>query len=359
MGRVLNFSAGPALLPEGVLAEAQAELVDYAGTGMSLVEMSHRSASYEGVHTAALDLVREIFAVPDGFSVLLLQGGATLQFSMVPMNLLAGGGRGGYVASGAWAAKAIADGSHHGDVYVAWRRPEEGPARMPAADEVPVQAGTRYLHVTSNETIDGLQMFAWPETDVPLVADMSSDLLSRPVPWDRFDLVYGGAQKNVGPAGATVVVIRDAVLDDLTPKAGAYLRYETHRRSGSLYNTPPVFTVHVLGKVLRWVRDEGGLTEMESRARRRSGLVYEAMAASDGFYRCPVDAASRSLMNVVFRLPSEDLETRFLAEAEAEGLVGLRGHRSVGGCRASLYNAMPVSGAETLASFMDAFRRTA
>ncbi len=355
MSRVYNFSAGPSTLPPEVLAETQAELTEFGDTGMSLVEMSHRSDEYEAVHAEAAALAREALDVPDDFAVLFLQGGATLQFSMVPMNLLHDGDRAGYVVSGSWAEKALADARIYGDAYAAWDG-EPGYDRMPAPGEVAVEDGSRYLHVTSNETIGGIQMWDWPEVGVPLVGDMSSDIMSRPLPWHRFDLVYAGAQKNLGPAGATLVFARDAAIDAARSDLGAYLRYDVHRDKSSLYNTPPVFAIWVIGKTLRWVRDRGGVVAMEVEARRKAGLVYDAIDGSDGFYRNPVDAGSRSLMNVVFRLPSEELEDEFLAEAEAGGLVNLRGHRSVGGVRASLYNAMPMEGAEALVDLMHDFR---
>ncbi len=354
--RVHNFSAGPSTLPVEVLEEARDELVDYHGAGMSLVEMSHRGPEYEAVHAEAMKLAREVFGAPDDVEVLLLQGGATLQFAMVPMNLLGVGEAGGYVVSGTWARKAIEDGSHHGDVYAAWDGEPSGFARMPGAGEVEVRPGTRYLHVTSNETIGGIQMHDWPDPGVPLVADMSSDVMSRPVPWERLDLVYAGAQKNLGPAGATLIFVRRGLLEATRRDLASYLRYDVHASSDSLYNTPPVFAIWVMGKTLRWVRDRGGLAAMQEAARAKAGLLYGAIDNSEGFYRGPVEEASRSLMNVVFRLPTEALETEFLSMAEDEGLVNLKGHRSVGGVRASIYNAMPYEGVEALVAFMSEFR---
>lgn len=353
---VFNFSAGPSTLPTSVLEEARDELVDYQGTGMSLIEMSHRGPHYTAVHSEATSLAREVLAAPDDFEVLFLQGGATLQFSMVAMNLLGGGKRGGYVVSGSWAKKALADARLYGDAYAAWDGAADGLRRMPRPEEIEVRPETRYLHVTSNETIDGTQMFAWPDLDVPLVADMSSDYMSRPIPWDRFDVVYGGAQKNLGPSGVTIVFVRKSVLETTNRELGAYLRYDVHADGDSLYNTPPVFAIWIVGKVLRWVTRQGGVSAMEAAAREKSGVLYDAIAASEGFYRSPVESESRSLMNVVFRLPTEDLEAEFVAAASAAGLVGLKGHRSVGGCRASLYNALPVQGAEVLAGFMAQFQ---
>lgn len=357
MAPPFNFSAGPSALPRPVLEEARRELVDYGGTGMSLLEVSHRSPTYEQVHSEALALAHRLFETPESFSVLFLQGGASLQFAMVPLNLLMPGDRGGYVESGAWGRKALQAAAHHGDAYVAWDGAAAGYARMPADSELKVEAGTRYLHVTSNETINGLRLSNWPRPGVPLVADMSSDVLTRTIPWDVFDLVYAGAQKNLGPAGVTVVWVRTSVLGVTREDLAPYLRYADHHRTRSLLNTPPVAAVWLMGKVLTWIEAEGGLTAMEKTAEARAGAMYQAIDDSDGFYRSWVAAPDRSLTNVVFRLPSDHLESDFLAAAEAAGMVGLAGHRSVGGIRASLYNAMPLAGAERLAEFMQDFRR--
>ncbi len=352
---VFNFSAGPSTLPRAILEEARDGLIDHDGTGMSLIEMSHRGAEYSAVHDQAIDLARRVFGVPDDFAILFLQGGATLQFSMLPMNFLGEGQNGAYVLSGAWAAKAFADAVAHGEAYAAWDGRACGYARMPAADELELGSETRYLHVTSNETIHGVQMCEWPDLGVPLVADMSSDIGSRAIPWQLFDLVYGGAQKNLGPAGATIVFVRRDALASLNSELGAYLRYEVHSDGNSLYNTPPMFSIWLIGKMLRWVESQGGLVAMEAAARERAALVYEAIERSDGVFTSPVEAASRSLMNVVFWLATDELTTRFLEACAAAGLKGLRGHRSVGGVRASLYNAMPLEGVEALAGLMADF----
>jgi len=351
-----NFSAGPSTLPTSVLEETRDELVDYQGSGMSLIEMSHRGPHYTAVHSEATSLAREVFGTPDDFEVLFLQGGATLQFSMVPMNLLGSGKAGGYVVSGSWGKKALADAEVYGDAYAAWDGSGDGYRRMPGSDEIKVQPGSRYLHVTSNETIGGLQMFEWPDVDIPLVADMSSDYMSRPIPWDRFDLVYGGAQKNLGPSGVTILFVRKSVLETTNRDLGTYLRYDIHADGSSMHNTPPVFSIWMVGKVLRWVAGQGGVRAMEAAAAGKAKILYDAITASSGFYTSPADPESRSLMNVVFRLPTEDLEAEFVATSADAGLVGLKGHRSVGGCRASIYNAMEVAGVEALAGFMAEFR---
>lgn len=361
MERVHNFCAGPCTLPMSVIQELSDELPDFENSGMSLIEMSHRDPIYDQIHHETMDLLRELCAVPDDFSILLLQGGASLQFAMVPMNLLASDDpssnhRGGYVVSGSWGKKAIADAKLIGDsAYTAWSGADGGFTRMPTADELDIEEGSRFLHVTSNETIGGIRLPEFFDLDVRQVGDMSSDYLTRPIPWDRFDLVYGGAQKNLGPAGLAVVFVRNSILADLPKSIPAYLRYETHSAADSLANTPPVFSIWATGKVLRWMKANGGVAGMEQRAKQRSGMLYDIIDQSDGFFVSPVDADSRSLTNVVFRLASEDLEKRFLAEAEEHKLMNLRGHRSVGGVRASVYNALPTESVQALVDYMRRF----
>ena len=356
MSRVHNFCAGPCTLPESVVAELAAELPDFEGSGMSLIEMSHRDPVYDRVHRETMELLRQLYQVPDDLSVLLLQGGASLQFAMVPLNLLAGDGVGGYVVSGSWGKKALVDAREvSGGAYPAWDGASEGFTRMPSADELELRDGSRFLHCTSNETIGGIRLPAFYDLGVRQVADMSSDFLTRPVPWERFDLVYGGAQKNLGPAGLTVVFVRNEVLERVPDGLPSYLRFETHTTSDSLSNTPPVFAVWAAGKMLRWIEANGGLAGMEQRAAERSAMVYDAIEAGRGFYRSPVAAGDRSHTNVVFRLADEALEARFLTEAEEADLVNLKGHRSVGGIRASIYNALPTASVQALVDFMGRF----
>ena len=356
--RVHNFCAGPCTLPLEVLQEAQQEFVDYHGSGMSLIEMSHRGKDYDAVHSGAMALACEVFGVPDDFDVLFIQGGATLQFAMAPMNLLDNGQKAGYVNSGSWGKAAIADGRRHGDIYTAWDGADNGYTRMPSSDEIRLQADTRYLHITSNETIGGIRVDPWPEVDAPLVADVSSEFMARPIPWEKFDLVYGGVQKNLGPSGMAIVFVRKTVLEKTNRNLASYLRYDVHHDKQSLHNTPAVFTVYMVGKALKWMKNKGGLETIEREAAHKAGLLYGVIDDSAGWYLCPVERNNRSHMNVVFRLPSEELEARFLAEAAAADLLNLKGHRSVGGCRASIYNAMPIAGVETLSGFMEEFRRT-
>ena len=351
-----NFSAGPCTLPLETLEEAQQEFVDYHGAGMSLIEMSHRGKHFDDVANEAMALSMEVFEVPDDFSVLFLQGGAILQFSMIPMNLLNPGTKAAYVNSGTWAKGAITDAKEYGEVYTAWDGESCGYTRMPSSSELAMQDNTRYLHITTNETIGGIRFPEWPEVDVPLVGDMSSEYMARPLPWEKFDLVYGGAQKNLGPAGMAVVFVRKSILEGCNKNMGRYLRYDIHESKGSMFNTPPVFPIYMFGKVLKWMKKEGGLSAMQSRAAEKAGLLYDAIDNSNGYYNCPVDAACRSHMNVVFRLPSEELEQKFLTEAAIADLMNLKGHRSVGGCRASIYNAMPKESVLALTSFMAEFQ---
>ena len=356
MNRKYNFSAGPCTLPLAVLEEAQAEFVDYHGAGMSLIEMSHRGKHFTDVIDEARHLAMQVFQVPDEFSILFLQGGALLQFSMIPMNLLGDGQLGGYVNSGTWAKGAIADAAMHGEIYTAWDGADNNYTRMPTTDEINIRTNTRYLHITTNETIGGIRFAEWPQVEVPLVGDVSSEYMARPIPWERFDLVYGGAQKNLGPSGMAVVFIRNSILPHTNKSVGRYLRYDIHHKNDSMFNTPPVFPIYMFGKVLKWMKNQGGLAAMEQAALRKSTKLYQAIDGSSGYYNCPVEFRSRSHMNVVFRLPSEALEEKFLKECVAADLMNLKGHRSVGGCRASIYNAMPESGVDALVKFMAKFQ---
>jgi phosphoserine aminotransferase len=356
MGRKRNFYAGPSTLPLSVLEKISDQIVDTQGQGLSMIETSHRGGMYEAVHNEAIELLRGQLSLPKDRKVLFLGGGATLQFAMVPMNLLGKGGSCDYVLSGAWAQKAVADARLFGTVRLAYDGSGTKFTGLPAASSVRVPAGSAYLHLTSNETIGGVQWKQFPELGaVPLVADMSSDIMSRRIPADRFGLIYAGAQKNLGPAGLTVVIVAEKLLERSPKELPAYLSYRTHAEDNSLYNTPPVFSVWVLGLMLKWTQEQGGLAAVEKRNEEEAALIYRAIDASGGFYRSPVDPAVRSTMNVVFRLPSEELEKKFVGESEKAGMLGLKGHRSVGGCRASLYNGMPLEGAQELASFMKEF----
>jgi len=358
MSRKLNFYAGPSTLPIEVLEELKNNIADYHGEGYSIVEASHRGKVYDQLHNETVDLLKELMGIPEGYSVLFLGGGATLQFSMVPMNMLSAGKTADYVNSGAWGGKAVKDAKKVGKVNVLFDGKDSNYSSLPSASEVEPSADSAYVHITSNETIGGLQWKEWPSTgDTPLVADMSSDILSRPVPVEKFAVIYAGAQKNLGPAGATIVIIRDDVWKNAPSDLTAYLSYKTHAEKNSLYNTPPVFSIWGINLVLKWIKKHGGAEAMAERAAKKSQLLYNAIEESDGFYRCPVDPHNRSTMNVVFRLPSEELEAKFIKEAEARGMLGLKGHRDIGGCRASIYNSVPPKDVEALVEFMKSFAK--
>jgi phosphoserine aminotransferase len=356
MARKYNFYAGPSTLPVGVLNELEEEIVDYRGHGLSMVETSHRSKMYEEVHNETIALVRELLAVPEDYQVLLLTGGATMQFAMVPMNFLGEKRSCDIVVGGSWAKKALSDAQKLGTVNILYDGAEQSYTSLPDPAGITPNADAAYLHITSNETIGGLQWKAFPDTgSVPLVCDMSSDIAGRRIPTEKFDLIYAGAQKNLGPAGVTLVIISNRMLERARGGLPAYLSYATHADKNSLYNTPPVFSIYAMNKMLHWLKTQGGLESAEKRNEEKAGLIYQTIESSGGFYVSPVDRSYRSTMNVVFRLPSEELETLFVQEAEAAGMLGLKGHRSVGGIRASLYNAMPIEGAQTLAEFMRDF----
>jgi phosphoserine aminotransferase len=356
--RIFNFSPGPCTLPLPALEKAQSQFVDYQEAGMSLIEMSHRGKHYDDVHYAAIANIREVLNVPESHDVLFIQGGATLQFAMVPLNLMIDGKSAEFLNTGTWAKKAIADAEKQGATRIIWSGESENFTRIPAPDEYKAGEDAAYLHICSNETIGGIEYHEYPDTAaVPLVADMSSHIMSRPIDWKKLDLAFAGAQKNLGPAGLALVIIKKTVLDKCKDGLPAYLSYKTHAAKDSLYNTPPVFAIYMMKLTIDWVKSEGGLAEMEKRALARSGALYDTIDSSGDWYRCPVDKASRSRMNVCFRLPTEELEAKFIAEALAANFSGLKGHRSVGGCRASMYNAMPLEGAERLAEFMATFKK--
>lgn len=356
MSKVHNFNAGPAVLPRAVLAQAQAELLDYQGRGMSILEMSHRSKEYEAVNAQAEARIKALLGLGDGYRALFLQGGASFQFAMVPLNFLPAGASADYIVTGAWGQKALAEAQALGQARVAASTAEGGFCDLPGQVDLDPEAA--YVHLTTNETIQGVQWADLPDLGgAPLVADMSSDILSRPIDAGRFALIYAGAQKNIGPAGVTAVIIREDLIARGRTDLPTIMRYATFAKNSSLYNTPPAFAVYLTNLVLGWIADQGGLAAMETRNRAKAGLVYAAIDRSGGFYRGHAAPAARSLMNVTFRLPDEALEKQFVAEARAEGMVGLGGHRSVGGIRASLYNALEEESCAALAGFMDEFVR--
>lgn len=362
MSRPYNFSAGPAMLPEPVLRRAREEMLDWNGSGMCVAEMSHRGKEFMSIAEQAEADLRELLAVPHGYRVLFLQGGASSQFAMVPMNLLrpAAGGRASadYLNTGSWSKKAIAEARKFGAINVAASTEDTGFTRAPGRDECKLSADAAYLHYTPNETIEGVEFPYVPETDgAPLVADMSSTLLSRPIDVARYGLIYAGAQKNIGPAGLTIVIVREDLIGRPLHATPAMFDYQAHADNGSMYNTPPTYAWYLAGLVLQWLKDLGGLAVMAEVNRRKAGKLYAAIDGSD-FYANPVEVASRSWMNVPFTLADASLDNDFLAGAAAAGLLTLQGHRSVGGMRASIYNAMPEQGVDALIAYMAEFERT-
>jgi len=356
---VYNFSAGPAGLPEPVMVRARDEFLDFEGTGLSILETSHRSAAFSDVVERTESDLRALLGLGEDHAVLFLHGGATLQFLMTALNLAGPDQVTAYVETGHWSRKAVAAAREVRPVEVLADVADNGYAFVPEqAAWKPIPGGAAYLHYTPNETIDGLEFDFIPEADgAALVADMSSTILSRPLAVDRFDLIYAGAQKNLGPAGLTLVIVRRALLERAGSDVPTQLTYRAHADAGSLFNTPPTLTWRMIGLMLAWVREQGGLEEMARRARQRARIVYEAIDGSDGFYTNPVQPRSRSRTNIPFMIGDDSLESRFLAEADGAGLKQLQGHRSKGGLRASLYNALPVAGAEALADFMCDFAR--
>lgn len=356
MSRKKNFFAGPSVLPMEVLEEMHEQILDYEGNGFSLIEASHRGKAFDTMYHETLDLMRELLSIPDNYSIIFLGGGATLQFSMIPMNFLGKDQTADYIRSGTWSNKACDDAKKLGKVRVAFDGKENNFSSLPDPKTLKVPADSAYLYLCSNETIGGIEWHQWPEIgDVPLIADMSSDIFSRPVPVEKFAMIYGGVQKNLGPAGATFIIIRNDMLERIPAGLPAYLDYRTHFKADGLYNTPPVFSIWGVKLVLEWIKQMGGVSAMLERAELKAGLIYDAIKQSGGFYRSPVDPDYRSRMNIVFNMATPELEAKFIAESAELGMLGLKGHRSIGGCRASVYNALPVSDVEALVEFMKEF----
>ncbi len=357
--RVYNFSAGPAVLPVPVLEEIQQNLMSLPGVGMSVLEISHRSGTFQQIIDEADTLFRKLLSVSDDYEILFLQGGATMQFSMVPANLMIPDKGADYVLTGTWSQKALKEAKKVGTARTSASSEKEGFNRIPAQGELEINPSSSYLHYTSNNTIFGTEFDYVPDAgSVPLVVDVSSDFLSRPFDVARHGLIYAGAQKNVGPAGVTVVLIRKDLLERVPANLPTMMDYGEMAKGKSLLNTPPTFCIYAVGLVLKWIDSLGGLAEMEKRNIEKAQLLYSAIDGSSGYYRGHAKTESRSRMNIPFRLPSEDLEKKFLKEATAAGFDGLKGHRSVGGLRASIYNAFPKEGVEALVSFMKEFQTT-
>lgn len=355
--RIHNFSAGPAVLPLPVLEQAQRDLISLPGVGMSVMEISHRSKTFEDLLNTAITDIRALADVPDNYKILMLQGGATLQFSMVPMNLLTAGGSADYIDTGSWADKAIKEAKKVGSVNIAASTKADGYTRIPRQDELKLTSGAAYVHITTNNTIEGTEWKTPPDIgEAPLVADASSDMFSGPIDVSRFGLIYAGAQKNLGPSGVTLVIIREDLLTRSTDAVPIMLNYKVHADNNSLYNTPNTFGIYILGLTMKWLRSTGGLEGIARINQRKAGRLYAEIDRT-GFYRGTAQRESRSLMNITFRLPDEQLEKTFEKEATAAGLDGLKGHRSVGGIRASIYNAFPEEGIDALVAFMREFER--
>jgi phosphoserine aminotransferase len=356
MSRVINFNAGPAAFPDAVLEKAKSELLEMAGTGMSVMEMSHRSREFEDIVAQAESGIRRLLEVPEDYAILFLQGGASLQFAMVPMNLRRPGKSADYVDTGSWSSKAIGEAKILGAVNVAWSGKKDGYARIPAPEELSLKPDAEYVHICSNETINGIQWPQFPKPDAPLFADMSSDILSRTINVRQFALIYAGAQKNIGPSGMAVVILRKDLAEREPENVPAILRYSTHIKEGSLYNTPNTWGVYMVKLTCDWLESQGGVGAIQKINERKAAALYKTIDSSN-FWRSPVRKENRSNMNVVWRLPSEALEETFVSQATKEGLVGLKGHRSVGGIRASIYNAITIKAVEALVAFMRDFEK--
>ena len=358
MGRVFNFSAGPAGLPLPVLEKAQRELLEYPGAGASVMEISHRSKAFDEVHAAAKDGIAQLLNLPDDYAILFIQGGATLQFTMLAMNFLAGK-TADYIDTGAWSSKAVSEAKKHGTPKVAWTGKAENYVRVPQEAELTLSDDAAYVHYCANETIQGVEFFHTPAANgKPLFCDISSSFMSRPIDITQYALLYAGAQKNIGPSGLAVAIIRKDLLEQVPAGLPSLLDYKVLADNDSLYNTPPCFGIYMIKLVTEWlINDIGGLKQMEVLNRQKAALLYDAIDNSGGFYRGHAHKDCRSLMNVTFTLPSEDLEKSFIKQATAQDMVELKGHRSVGGCRASIYNAMPLAGCQALAAHMADFAK--
>ena len=356
--RVYNFNPGPAMMPVEILEEAQRELLNYRNTGMSIMEMSHRGKDYEEMHNETESLFKELLNAPWDYRVLFMGGGASTQFALVAMNFLNDGNEADYLLTGSFAEKAYEEAGRIGKVNIAVSTKDTNYDRIPQFSQIKLSKAPAYIHMTSNNTIFGTQWQQLPEfPGIPLVADMSSDILSRSFDVSKFDLIYAGAQKNLGPSGVTVVLISPEMLAKASKSIPVIFQYGVFAKNNSLYNTPPSFSVYLVNLMMKWLKRNGGLAVIEQRNKEKAAYIYEAIDNSGGFYRGHAQKDSRSLMNVTFRLPSEELEAMFVTEAKKAGLVGVKGHRSVGGMRASIYNAMPVAGCKLLAEFMNDFAK--
>jgi len=360
MMRIHNFNAGPAALPLQVIEQAQAELPSLGGIGMSVMELSHRSKEFQAIVDSAEAGLRRLMLIPEDYDILFLQGGASHQFAMLPMNLRRPGKSADYVDTGSWANKALKEAQLTGEINIAWSGKAEKYARMPGQDELKLRPDAEYVHICSNETIDGIRWKKFPKVEPPLIADMSSDILSREIDIRQFDMVYAGAQKNLGPSGLAIVIIKKGLADRAPENTPIFFRYKTHIKDGSLYNTPNTWAIYLLDLICKWLQARGGAAEMEKINEQKAAVLYEVIDSSD-FWHSPVQVESRSIMNIIWRMGnpmgSEEIEERFVSEAKKAGMVGLKGHRSVGGIRASIYNAVTLESVQALAAFMKEFEK--
>ncbi len=356
--RVYNFNPGPSTLPLDVLKKLQADLLNFENTGMSIMEISHRSPEYDKVHNDAIALTKELMGLDDSYKVLFVGGGASTQFAYIPLNFLHKGKVGAYVDTGTWSTKAIKEAEKLGEVHLAGSSKDDGFTYIPGPEEIQFPEDAAYLHITTNNTIKGTQFHFLPETgNVPLIADMSSDILSHQIDFSKFSMIYGGAQKNLGPSGVTMIVIKESMLDKIEDGIPTMVDYRTHASKNSLFNTAPTLPIYIVKLVLEWIKGQGGLSAVETINSTKKDIVYGLLDENPDYFRTPVRKDSRSWMNLVFRLPSEKLEQKLISEAKAAGFIGLKGHRSVGGIRVSLYNAMTLEGAEKVAEFIMNFKK--
>jgi phosphoserine aminotransferase len=356
MAQIHNFNAGPAVMPKEVMEKAQAELLNMGGIGMSVMEISHRSKEFQAIVDSAEAGLRRLMKISTDYDILFLQGGASFQFAMIPMNLRRPGKSADYVDTGSWATRALKEAQVTGAVNVAWSGKKDNYTRIPKAEELKLLPDAEYVHICSNETIGGIRWTKFPKVEAPLFVDMSSDILSRNVDISQFDMVYAGAQKNLGPSGLAVVILKKGLAERAPENTPIFMRYSTHIADGSLYNTPNTWAIYLLNLTCQWLEAQGGVTAVEAINEKKASVLYGVIDSSD-FWHSPVEVESRSLMNVVWRLSSEQLEEQFISAAKKAGMVGLKGHRSVGGIRASIYNAIPLSSVEALAAFMKDFEK--
>ena len=356
--RIYNFNAGPAAIPLDVLRRVYDKWFNFEGCGMAVMEMSHRSKEFDDLHNRTIALVKQLLELSDNYHVLFLQGGASLQFSMLPMNVLTKRKSADYINTGSWSTKAIKEAKLFGNVNVAFDGSSDKFMRLPKMKEIKLSKDAEYVHITSNNTIKGTQFFKFPKTgNIPLICDMSSDIMSRTIDINQFGMIYAGAQKNLGPSGVTLVIIRDDMLKKMSDKTPSMLNYHVHMSKNSLFNTPNTFGIYIMGEVLQWIVEHGGMRGMEERNRAKAEMLYNFMDENDDFYKGAVDKGSRSWMNICFRLPNEELEAKFALESKGARFSGLKGHRSVGGLRASIYNATSLRDVKTLITYMKAFKK--